>query len=224
MFRVTQPIDVRRNIRFGFMKRFAKGIFKENPIFVLMIGLCPVLAITTSVANGLGMGLPVTFVLLGSNTIVSCLRKFIPSEIRLPCFIVIIASFVTIVELLLKAFFPALNRSLGIFVPLIAVNCIILGRAEAFAFKNSVFQSVIDALTVGVGFTFALLIISLVREILGSGELFGFRILHFQPALFFAFPAGAFLIIGMLMGILNLGKNYTRPAGKSPKPRFRKFQ
>lgn len=188
----------------SLFKRLAKGVFKENPIFVLMIGLCPVLAITTSVANGLGMGLAVTFVLLCSNTIISCLRKRIPAEIRLPCFIVIIASFVTVVELLLKAFFPLLNRNLGIFVPLIAVNCIILGRAEAFAFKNSLSKSVIDALTMGIGFTFALLIISLIREVLGSGELFGFPIPHFQPALFFAFPAGAFLVIGVLMGMMRL--------------------
>ena len=187
-----------------YLKKLNKGIFKENPIFVLMIGLCPVLAITTSVANGLGMGLAVTFVLLGSNAVISCLRKLIPSEIRLPCFIVIIASFVTIVELLLKAFFPLLNRNLGIFVPLIAVNCIILARVEAFAFKNSLSESVIDALTMGIGFTFALLIISLIREVLGSGELFGFHIPHFQPALFFAFPAGAFLVIGILMGMMRL--------------------
>ncbi|RKY39049.1 MAG: electron transport complex subunit RsxE [Candidatus Omnitrophota bacterium] len=179
-----------------------RGIFKENPIFVLMIGLCPVLAITTSVSNALGMGLAVTFVLLGSNSIISCLRKVIPREIRLPCFIVIIASFVTIVELLLKAFFPLLDRSLGIFVPLITVNCIILGRAEAFASKNSLKDSIIDALAIGIGFTCALILISSIREVLGNGKIFGLS-LGFPPALFFLFPAGAFLVIGILMGIIQ---------------------
>ncbi|MCK4859955.1 MAG: electron transport complex subunit E [Candidatus Omnitrophica bacterium] len=189
------------------LKNIKKGIFKENPIFILLIGLCPVLAITTSVANALGMGIAVTFVLLCSNSIISGLRKVIPADIRLPSFIVIIASFVTVVELLLKAFFPALNRSLGIFVPLIAVNCIILGRAEAFAFKNPLSESIVDALTIGIGFTFALLLISFIREVLGSGKLLGFQIPYFSPALFFAFPAGAFLVIGMLMGMFQLRTN-----------------
>jgi len=187
----------------NYFRKFTKGIFKENPIFVLMIGLCPTLAITTSISNGLGMGLATTFVLLGSNTIISCLRNIIPYQIRLPCFIVIIATFVTVTELLLKAFFPFLNRNLGIFVPLIAVNCIVLGRAEVFAFKNSIFKSFIDALTIGIGVTFALLTISLVREVLGAGKVFCWTIPHFQPPLFFAFPAGAFLVIGILMALIR---------------------
>jgi electron transport complex protein RnfE len=186
-------------------KEFTKGILKENPIFVMMLGLCPVLAVTTSVVNGIGMGIATTFVLLASNIIISAIRKTIPSSIRIPTFIVIIASFVTIVELSIKAYAPELDRSLGIFIPLIVVNCIILGRAEAFASKNSIFPSIMDALGVGVGFTGALIVISAVREVLGAGTILGYPIFGsgFQPALIMILPPGAFIAMGCIIGVLN---------------------
>jgi electron transport complex protein RnfE len=189
----------------NLVKEFTKGILKENPIFVMMLGLCPVLAVTTSVVNGIGMGIATTFVLLASNIIISAIRKTIPSSIRIPTFIVIIASFVTIVELFIKAYAPELDRSLGIFIPLIVVNCIILGRAEAFASKNSIFASIMDALGVGVGFTGALIVISTVREVLGAGTILGYPIFGsgFQPALIMILPPGAFIAMGCIIGILN---------------------
>lgn len=186
------------------IKEFFKGIGSENPIFRLVLGLCPALAVSTSVVNGLGMGIAATFVLLGSNIIISLVRKSIPDQIRIPCFIVIIATFVTIVELMMKAYAPELSKSLGIFVPLIVVNCMVLGRAEAFASKRGVFVSILDALGMGVGFTLGLLFISAIRELLGNGTLFGFLILKgFEPVLYLVLAPGALLVIGLLIGGIN---------------------
>jgi len=186
---------------------FWKGIIKENPTFVLALGLCPTLAVSVSVTNALGMGIAATFVLLGSNIIISLLKNFIPDKVRIPCYIVVIATFVTIAELAMKAYSPALNRALGIYVPLIVVNCIVLGRAEAFASKNKVFASVLDALGMGAGFTLALLLISAIRELAGSGRIYGFPVIKgFEPAAMIALPCGALLVIGLLLGFFNLLK------------------
>jgi len=186
-------------------REFFKGIGDENPTFRLILGLCPTLAVSTSVVNGLGMGIAATFVLLGSNIIISLLRKFIPDQIRIPCFIVVIATFVTIVELTMKAYAPELSKALGIFVPLIVVNCIVLGRAEAFASRQGVLLSTIDALGMGAGFTLALLLIAGIREMLGNGTLFGLLIIKgFEPVLFLVLAPGALLVIGLLIGFINL--------------------
>lgn len=189
----------------NLVKEFTKGLFKENQIFVVMLGMCPVLAITTSVANALGMGISTTFVLLASNIMISAIRKTIPDSIRIPTYIVIIAAFVTIVEMCIKAYAPGLDKSLGIFIPLIVVNCIILGRAEAFAGKNGVLASIMDALGIGLGFTGALIIVSSIREILGSGTFLGFQLFGagFQPALIMILPPGAFIVLGCILGLLN---------------------
>ncbi len=184
-----------------------KGFFKENPIFKLMLGLCPTLAVTTSIENGIGMGLASTFVLVCANGIIAALRKVIPAQVRIPAYIVIIATFVTIVDLTLKAFLPALSTSLGIFIPLIVVNCIILGRAEAFASKNGVIASLFDGLGMGLGFTIALIIISGIREFLGANKILGLMIIPgFEPSIMMILPAGGFLTIGILFGILNTSK------------------
>ena len=186
------------------LKEFTKGITIENPTFGLVLGLCPTLAVSTSVINAIGMGLAATFVLLGSNMIISSVRKLIPAQIRIPCFIVIIATFVTIVELLMKAYFPALNLALGIFVPLIVVNCIVLGRAEAFACKKPVLDSIFDALGMGVGFTLALCIIAASREVLGAGKLLGFSLSKgFEPIAIMILAPGALLTMGLLIGLVN---------------------
>ncbi|MDP2912152.1 MAG: electron transport complex subunit E [Candidatus Omnitrophota bacterium] len=185
-------------------KEFFKGIGSENPIFRLVLGLCPALAVSTTVVNGLGMGVAATFVLLGSNIIISLIRKFIPDQIRIPCFIVIIATFVTIVELTMKAYAPELSRALGIFVPLIVVNCIVLGRAEAFACKQGVLASIMDALGMGIGFTLALTLISSIREMMGNGTILGFLVLkNFEPVLYIVLAPGALLVIGLLIGGIN---------------------
>lgn len=194
---------------------FKKGITLENPTFGLVLGLCPTLAVSTSVRNAIGMGLAATFVLLGSNIIISSIKNIIPREIRLPCFIVVIATFVTIVELIMKAYFPVLDKALGIFVPLIVVNCIIMARAEAFASKHSTLPSIFDALGMGVGFSIALIIIASIREILGSGTFLGITLLKgFEPAIMFALAPGALLTLGILIGITNL---YKLKKGKSIK-------
>ncbi len=182
-------------------QEFIKGIFQENPIFFIALGLCPTLAVSTSVNNAIGMGLAATFVLVCSNTIISMIRNFIPDKIRIPCYIVVIAAFVSIVEMVMKAYAPALDRALGVYVPLIVVNCIILGRAEAFASKNPVVASIVDGLGMGLGFTLALLIISVIRETLGSGKLAGLSISRtFEPALVLSLAPGALLILGLIMG------------------------
>ena len=184
------------------LREFVRGLFKENPVFVLMLGLCPTLAVSTSFTNGLGMGIATTFVLVSSNLMISVTRKLFPQRIRIPCFIVIIATFVVIVELVLSAYLPDLNRQLGIFVPLIVVNCIILGRAEAFASRNSVVKSIADGFGMGFGFTIALLIISIIREALGSGKILGVSIsAEFEPIALMVLPPGAFLTIGFLLAL-----------------------
>ena len=187
----------------SLMKEFTKGIFKENPIFVIMLGMCPTLAVSTSVQNAIGMGLAATFVLVASNVLISLIRNFIPNKIRIPCYITVIAAFVTIVDLSMKAWFPALSKSLGIFIPLIVVNCIILGRAEAFANKNTVLASLLDGVGMGVGFTLALMLLAFFRELLGTGKVLDITILPasiYNPALIMILPAGAFLALGAFMG------------------------
>jgi electron transport complex protein RnfE len=187
---------------------FIKGIFSENPIFFIVLGLCPTLAVSTSVNNAIGMGLAATFVLVFSNVIISAIRLLIPDKIRIPCYIVVIAAFVVIVEMVMKAYAPALNRALGVYVPLIVVNCIILGRAEAFASKNPVLPSLADGLGMGLGFTLALLIISTIRETLGSGKLAGLSLSHhFEPALVLTLAPGALLILGLLMGVIKWARS-----------------
>ena len=184
---------------------FKKGITIENPTFGLVLGLCPTLAVSTSVVNAIGMGVAATFVLLGSNLIISSLRKFIPERIRLPSFIVIIATFVTICELVMKAYFPVLDAALGIFIPLIVVNCIIMARAEAFASKNAILPSLFDGLGMGVGFTLGLSVIALIREVLGSGTVMGAKIIpSFEPVVVMVLAPGALLTLGLLIGLVNL--------------------
>lgn len=187
------------------IKEFLRGIIKENPTFVLVLGLCPTLAVSTSLINGIGMGIAATFVLLGSNIIIAMLRNVIPDKVRIPCYIVVIATFVTINELVMKAYSPALNRALGIYVPLIVVNCIVLGRAEAYASKNTVLNSFFDGLGMGAGFTLALLLISGLREFFGSGQLLGYTVIKsFEPIRMFIMPSGALLAIGLLLGFFNV--------------------
>ncbi len=186
---------------------FSKGIIKENPTFVLLLGLCPTLAVSVSIVNGIGMGIAATFVLLGSNTIISLIKNIIPDRIRIPCFIVVIATFVTIAEMSMKAYSPALDRALGIYVPLIVVNCIVLGRAEAYAQKQTVLNSLFDGLGMGAGFTLALILISGIREFFGTGKLLGHNALQgFPPAFVLAIPSGALLVIGLLLGLFNIIK------------------
>ncbi len=186
-------------------KIFKNGIIDENPIFRLLLGLCPTLAVTTAVENALGMGGAATFVLIGSNVVIALLRNFIPAKVRIPAFIVIIASFVTIVQLAMQAFLPDLNKSLGLFIPLIVVNCIILGRAEAFASKNPVRYSLLDGLAMGIGFTVALVIVAAVRELLGNGTLMGFSIFgaEYPSALIMILAPGGFLALGLICGLVN---------------------
>jgi electron transport complex protein RnfE len=187
---------------------FKSGIFKNNPVFVVYLGLCPTLATSTTIRDGFGMGLAATFVLLGSNVMVSAIRRAIPRRVRIPCFIVVIATFVTIVELFLAAYQPDLYKSLGLFVPLIVVNCIILYRAESFASKNNIASSLLDALGMGMGFTLALLLLAFIRESLGKGSLFGYQLIPgFDPAVIMILPPGAFLTIGLLMGFFNWRKS-----------------
>jgi electron transport complex protein RnfE len=181
-------------------QNFLKGIVKENPIFVMLLGMCPTLGVTSSAFNGFGMGVATLFVLLMSNLVVSLVKKQIPSKVRIPAFIIIIASFVTIVEMVLEAYIPFLYEQLGIFIPLIVVNCLILGRAEAFASKNDVIASIIDALGMGLGFVLALTILGATREILGSGSLFGFRFVpeNANTFILFILPPGAFIALAYL--------------------------
>jgi electron transport complex protein RnfE len=187
------------------IKDFTKGIWSENPIFRIVLGMCPTLAVTTAAENGVGMGLATTFVLVCSNIVVSGVRKTIPDKVRLPAFIVIIASFVTIVDLVMNGFFHELHKVLGIFIPLIVVNCIILGRAEAFASKNPISSSALDGLGMGVGFTLSLVVLGSIREALGNGTIFGIALFGpgFVPALIMILPPGAFVTLGLLLGLMN---------------------
>lgn len=190
------------------MERLKNGIFNENVIFVQVLAMCPTLAVTSSAVNGIGMGLASTVVLIGANLVISLLRKIIPDKIRIPAFIVIIAGFVTLLQFLLAGFVPALNKSLGIFIPLIVVNCVILGRAEAYASKNTPVPSIFDGLGQGLGFTLALAVIGMVRELLGTGKMFGLQIMPqaVEPALVFILAPGAFITLGIMMAILNQRK------------------
>jgi electron transport complex protein RnfE len=193
------------------LSEFSKGIFRENPIFVIVLGLCPALAVSVSLENALGMGLAASFVLVSSNFIISCIRNIIPTRIRIPCFIVVIATFVTIVELLMAAFSPQLAKQLGIFVPLIVVNCIILGRAESFASKNRILVSILDGLGMGLGFTLALSTVAIIRELLGSGKVLGHTLfVGYPPATIMILPPGALLTLGMLIGLVNLIKSRSK--------------
>ena len=186
-------------------ERLFNGLIKENPTFVLMLGMCPTLAVTTSAMNGVGMGLTTTAVLIMSNIMISLLRKVIPDGVRIPAFIVVIASFVTITELLLKAYIPTLYEALGLYIPLIVVNCIILGRAESYASKNNMFYSAFDGLGMGLGFTFGLTCIGIVREIIGNGTVFDIAIMPagYEPLTIFILAPGAFLVLAFLVAIMN---------------------
>ncbi len=186
-------------------KTFTKGLIKENPILVLLLGCCPTLATTTSAINGMSMGLATTFVLIMSNLVISLLKNFIPDKVRIPCFIVVIASFVTVVQLVMQAYVPDIYETLGLFIPLIVVNCIVLGRAEAFASKNPVWPSILDGAGMGLGFTFALTVLGSIREILGSGSIFNWRFLpeDANTILIFVLAPGAFIALGYLIAIVN---------------------
>lgn len=190
----------------GNFKELTKGLMKENPIFVQFLGMCATLAVSTSVINGIGMGLSTTAVLIASNIIISLLRNFIPNKIRIAAYIIVIAGCVTAVEMVLNAFAPSVSKSLGIFIPLIVVNCIILGRAEAFASKNGVIKSALDGIGMGLGFTLALVILGAIREILGNGTFLGIQLFGegFQPATILILPPGAFIVLGIVLAVINI--------------------
>ncbi|QZT36793.1 electron transport complex subunit E [Halosquirtibacter xylanolyticus] len=186
------------------LKIVTKGFLQENPVFVLLLGMCPTLGVTSSAINGLGMGLATTFVLMLSNIAISLIARFIPDKVRIPSFIVVIATFVTVLQMVMQAYLPALYKSLGLFIPLIVVNCIVLGRAEAFASKNGPFESMLDGVGMGLGFSFALTLLGGIRELLGSGKLFGFPIFNENyGSLVFILAPGAFLVLGYLIAIIN---------------------
>ena len=187
------------------LNNFTKGLLRENPILVLLLGTCPTLAVTSSAVNGLGMGLATTFVLFMSNVFISMVKGFVPDKVRIPAFIVVIASFVTVVDLLMQAYTPGLSSQLGIFIPLIVVNCIVLGRAEAFAAKNNVYSSFIDGMGMGFGFTLALVIMGSIREILGAGAIFGYKFIPetADGVLIFILAPGAFITLGFMIAILK---------------------
>ncbi|MBR5527612.1 MAG: electron transport complex subunit E [Clostridia bacterium] len=193
-------------------KMMRAGIIDENPIFVQLLGMCPTLAVTTSASNGFGMGLTVICVLALSNFLISLLRKFIPQQVRIASYIVVISGVVTAIQLLIKAYLPELDKSLGLFIPLIVVNCIILARAEAFASKNNVVMSILDGIFMGAGFTIALTLLGIIRELIGCGTIFGFDVLlrfGYTPILFFVQPAGAFITLGVLIGAVTAIRNKT---------------
>lgn len=192
-----------------FRKQMLDGLFDNNPVLVQMLGMCSTLAVTTSVTNALGMGLAVTAVLICSNIFISLLRNFIPKQIRIASYIVIISGFVTAVQLLIQAYLPSLNKTLGLFIPLIVVNCIILARAEAFASKQPVLPSAVDGLAMGIGYTFALVMVAAVRELIGAGTLLGFQVMPaaYEPAIIFILPSGAFLTLGFLIALMNKIRN-----------------
>ena len=200
------------------VERVYNGIIKENPTLVLMLGMCPTLAVTTSAINGLGMGLSTTAVLIMSNMMISALRKIIPDKVRMPAFIVVVASFVTIVDLLIQGYLPSLNDSLGIYIPLIVVNCIILGRAEAYASKNPVLPSIFDGVGMGLGFTCSLTVIGLIREIIGAGTAFGVQIMPeaYEPFSIFVMAPGAFFVLALLTAIQNRLKLKSATNGDAP--------
>lgn len=190
------------------LKDFKNGLWKENPIIVLVIGMCPTLAVTNTVENGLAMGIATSFVLLSSEIVISLFKKYIPNNVRIPSFILIIATFVTFTDYFLKAFFPDIAASLSLFIPLIVVNCLILGRQEAFASKNPTHRAIADALGMGIGFTWVLVVLSAVREFFGMGSIFGIELLGswYQPMVIMILPAGAFISLGILVGLMNVIK------------------
>lgn len=194
----------------SLIKDLTRGLIKENPIFVLVLGICPTLAVTSSVMNGIGMGLAATFVLICSNILVSLIKDLIPAKVRIPCYIVVIASFVTIIDLVMAAFVPDVHKSLGIFIPLIVVNCVILGRAEAFASRNNVLKSLFDGIGMGAGFTGALVLIAAIRELLGTGMILGIPVTpqayQDNPMLVAILAPGAFITLGLLLSAMNLMK------------------
>lgn len=200
------------------VERVYNGIVKENPTFVLMLGMCPTLAVTTSAINGIGMGLTTAVVLIMSNMLISMLRKIIPDTVRMPAFIVVVASFVTIVQLLLEGYLPAINESLGIYIPLIVVNCIILGRAESYASKNPVFPSIFDGLGMGLGFTVGLTAIGMFRELIGAGTIFGMNVApaSYEPVSIFVLAPGAFFVLAMLTALQNKFKLKSATNGSAP--------
>lgn len=189
----------------SLIKDLTNGIVKENPTFRLVLGTCPTLAVTTAVTNGIGMGIAAMAVLIGSNLIISLIKKIVPNEVRIPIYVVVIATFVTMVQMLIQAFSPALDKALGIFIPLIVVNCIILARAESFASKNKPLNSVMDAIGMGLGFTLALVLMSSIREILGAGTFMGMKLFSntFEPALIMILPPGGFLVYGLAIAAVN---------------------
>src|SRR5210317_1163079 len=184
-------------------KNFSKGFIKENPVFMLFLGLCPTLGVTTSAINGLGMGLATTYVLVMSNLVVSLVKNVIPDKVRIPAFILIIATFVTVVDLVMAGFLPALHAQLGLFIPLIVVNCLVLGRAEAFASKNNILSSIVDGLGMGLGFAMALVMLGGIRELLGSFSIFGIQLVDADGILLFILPPGAFIALGFLIALIN---------------------
>lgn len=184
-------------------ENFLKGIVRENPVFVLLLGCCPTLGVTSSAINGLGMGVATAFVLVMSNLVIAAVKNVIPDKVRIPAFIVIIAAFVTVVQLLMEAYTPALNEQLGLFIPLIVVNCIVLGRAEAFASRNTVFASMLDGLGMGIGFTFALTLLGTIRELLGSLSVFGFKLVEADGMLVFVLAPGAFITLGFIIAVMT---------------------
>jgi Na+-translocating ferredoxin:NAD+ oxidoreductase subunit E len=184
-------------------KVFSVGLIKENPVFVLLLGMCPTLGVTTSAINGMGMGLATAFVLIMANMVIALIKDMIPSKVRIPSFIVVIASFVTIVDLGMAAYLPPLHAQLGLFIPLIVVNCVVLGRAEAFASKNGIVPSIVDGAGMGLGFTLALTLLGAVREILGGNSIFGFKFLASDGMLIFVLAPGAFIALGYLIALIN---------------------
>ena len=207
------PACRKEEIEMNLKKVFLNGILNENPTFRLVLGMCPTLAITTAAMNGVGMGLATTFVLVGSNLAISLMRNIIPERIRIPTFVVVIATFVTIVQMLIKAYVPALDASLGIFIPLIVVNCIIFARAESFAFKNKPLPALMDGLGMGVGFTLAITLLSSIRELIGNGTLFGVQIMaeSYQPMAIATQAPGGFIVLGFLLALVGV---ITRKADK----------
>ena len=190
----------------GHLKNLTNGLLKENPVLRLVLGTCPTMAVTTLAVNGLGMGIAATVVLIGSNLVISLLRNFIPKQVRIPAYITVIAGFVTMVQLIVKAFAPDLDKALGIFLPLIVVNCIILARAEAFASKNGVGRSAVDGMGMGLGFTLAITVMGAIRELIGNGTVFGLSVFGaaYQPMLLLILPAGGFIVYGLLLALINV--------------------
>lgn len=193
----------------NYYKEFSKGIIKENPVLVLLLGLCPALGVTTSGINGMAMGLATSFVLLFSNIIISLIKKLIPSKVRIPAYILVIATLVTLVEMIMQAYLPDIYAVLGLFIPLIVVNCLILGRAEGFASKNGLSLSIVDALGHGLGFTLALTLLGVIREVLGGGSIFGINIVGeaVSPMMIFILPPGAFIGLGFIIAVMSMLKN-----------------